>query len=203
MNRTKKAIICVILWLCTVCMMLFCCDTRGLFPAISNAEDVATVLYDTNSTSAIDDRFYLVNRAGNYVCVQLEDPGHGAVKSVQIFDASRIIPTQFHFSLIKAGMSPEQVTALVGIPFQPMSEGISRSAYEAADGTVYAIAWSKDSQTGEVITAGGAEKIESMRGPGIAQSAQLRAWICNHITAAFLLAAIFFTAATRKKHSAG
>lgn len=199
MKRATRIVICIALWICTACMVLFCCDTRGLLPLVSDAGDLMAVMTEEELPGAIHNRFYLVNTAGNYVCVRLENEGYGDVESVQIFDGSRIIPTQFHFSMIKQGMSPEQVTALVGIPFQPMSEGVDRSAYEASDGTVYAIAWAKDSQTGKLATAGGAEQIQGMHGPGIVRSTQLRAWIWNHIAAAFLLSAMMATVNLRKK----
>lgn len=198
-KRMFSIFVCIALWLGFACMVLFCCDTRGLLPLVSDTGDLMAVLTEEELPCTIHNRFYLVNTAGNYACVRLENEGYGDVESVQIFDGSRIIPTQFHFSMIKKGMSPEQVTALVGIPFQPMSEGVDRSAYEASDGTVYAIAWAKDSQTGKIVTAGGAERIEGMHGPGTVRSTQLLAWIWNHIAAAFLLAATMATVNLRKK----
>ena len=92
-----------------------------------------------------DGHLYYRNWAGNCVVARfgsIYDPSATEIVEIRCYNALLTSNSHAAFRRIKSGMTPFQVTALVGLPDASRTGGINSIDYKATDGTVYRIGWS-------------------------------------------------------------
>ena len=178
----------VLLCLCAAVMLLFCFHTNGILPGSTTYLEIREKLPAPGEYWFIGgENFVFRNSAGNVVVAETESSdGNVKVTRVQCFPAA--IPSRLRFALIREGMTVFQVTALVGYPVTIEPTGLETYRYAAIDGTQYQVVWTKKDSNSVVS---GVRKIEN---PSEAAGVNWALpWIMNHVTGAFLLAAIMLT----------
>jgi len=145
MKRSTLAI-CVIMFI-LICILVASYSTNGVRAGMTYDQAVSKV----DAILVHNGYLYYHNWAGNSVVARfgsIYDPS--ALEIVEIRCYSALLTSNYHFDFTKInnGMTPFEVTALVGLPDASRTSGINTLDYKAADGTAYRIGWDygKDAQ---------------------------------------------------------
>ena len=192
MNRKFVILSAVILWLCFIAMTCFCYSTDGIIPGFSTQKDLSEKIGHENILYYCD-VFIYENFAGNYVVGHLDTSGTWKVTDVQVVGASGIAATPLHFAILRQGMTPAQVTALVGKPTRLLPTGLTYLGYTAVNGNEYVLCWKSAPST---VTSSSATISEFNEG---SFNFNIKAFVFNHVSAALGLSAIAATIAAFPK----